>query len=458
LFLLYDDQRACLHAVSAQFALKIRRVLLCAPTGAGKTIIACFAAAHHADRTGGPVWILEHREELIDQTVAALRACDIDCGVVNPSYDLDPCRPIQVVSVFSILNRIHMFKRPSFLIVDEAHHAVEATTWGKIIATCPEARVLGLTATPCRQTGGGLHECFDKLVLGPSTEQLQAIGRLSKLVTYAPSSIDVEGLVKHHGDYSLGPLAERAAKVTGDVIKTYQRLAPGKKFVAFCVSVDHAHKVAEKFRQAGIVAVSVDGTMDRFGRHQAIAAFRDGSIQGLVSCDLVSEGFDVPDVEVGISLRPTASLRVWLQQSGRILRATPGKERAILLDHAGNCHRHGLPTETREWTLHSGSGPGRTGKSTSVRMCESCFGVSPLHAAVCVLCGKPFTSKGRKVIEHDGELSEVDEKLLHDAKKRAQSEARSMQALVSLGKERGYKNPHAWAYHIITARRARGRL
>ena len=135
-------------------------------------------------------------------------------------------------------------------------------------------------------------------------------------------------------------------------------------------------------------------------------AFRDGRVPILTSCDLVSEGFDLPAIEVAIALRPTQSLGLWLQQVGRALRPCEGKTHALLLDHAGNTLRHGLPTDPVEWSLADGLTV-NSKKRPSIRICGHCFAASPPRAAECVNCGRPFPIAPREVQTRAGELAEV---------------------------------------------------
>ena len=246
--------------------------------------------------------------------------------------------------------------------------------------------------------------------------------------------------------------------LVGDCITHYRRHADGRRAVAFCVSVGHARAVAEQFRSVGYKAESVDGQMDRTTRADIIRKFTNGDISVLTSCDLVSEGFDVPAIEVGISLRPTQSLGLWLQQVGRCLRVATGKSSAVVLDHAGNALRHGLPTDQREWSL---KGAEQTGKrrsgdaSIAVKVCRNCFAACDSFAKACKECGEAFPVKERKVTETDGELQEVTS--TQAKPKRQRNEADTLEGLIALGRMRGYKNPAGWARYIFEARQKKRR-
>lgn len=309
--------------IRAAYASGHRRALYVLPTGGGKTLTFSYIT-HHAAAKRQRVWILAHRVELLDQISRTLGEFGTRHGFIAAGYPAHKDALVQVAGVFTVARRLpgervafhNRVAAPDLIICDEAHHATNATTWGRILSAFPRARVLGVTATPCRLDGTGLGECFDAMVLGPSVAELTAQGALVPLKAYAPASIATEGLHTRAGEFIASELAVRAdnATVTGDAVAHYRRLADGKAAVAFCVSVEHARHVAESFTAAGIPAQSVDGTMDRTVRRAVIEAFVKGQIRVLTSCDLVSEGFDVPRVEVGISLRPTQSTGLWLQQ------------------------------------------------------------------------------------------------------------------------------------------------
>ena len=432
--------------------------LLVLPTGGGKTIIFCDVTARHVEK-GGRVSILVHRVELVEQVVKALIDVGIEPGVISPEYPFRPRLPVQVCSVATVYNRLGRVPPPTLVVVDECHHAIRKTRWGKILEVWSKARRLGVTATPTRLSGEGLGDMFDSLIVGPSTQELIDLGALAQVTVYAPKQPDLAGLKRRGGDFATEALAAHMDRptITGDCLDHYNRLAAGKQAVVFCVSVDHAKHVAQQFMAAGHTALSVDGGTHRDLRARIIRDFHQRTIRVLTSCDLISEGFDCPGIEVGVSLRPTASLALYLQQIGRCLRPAPGKDRALILDHAGNTHRHGLPTEPREWSLvgtRSGRGNATEREaSVGVRICPHCFAASRTGSAACGACQRPFPVEPRKVAAKKGELEEVDPRAR--AARREQGKAQGLEALIELGKIRGYKNPAAWANHVWHARRAK---
>jgi DNA repair protein RadD len=434
-----------------------RAPLFVLPTGGGKTFVFSFVA-NNATARGKRVCILVHRQELLLQASRSLTAIGVKHGLIAPGH-VQNQEAVQVASVQTLGRRIAR-QRFNFdlVIIDEAHHAV-AGTWKRLIEAMPAARILGVTATPVRSDGKGLSDVFDHLVFGPSVESLIDMGFLVRPVVYAPpTALDMSGVRVRGGDFDQRDVADRMDKptITGDAVKHYTRLCPGKPAIAFCASVAHAQHVAEQFKASGYSARSVDGTMLDSERRQAIADLGNGRLQVLTSCDIVSEGTDVPVVEAAILLRPTQSTGLYLQQVGRALRPAPGKDRAIILDHVGNCLRHGLPDDHREWSL---DGAPRSARSKSddepdvtVKQCEKCFAVFK-PSLVCPQCGHVHAAKAREIRETEGELQEVDPALLRAQQKREVGQARTLEALIEVAKRRGYKI--GWAHQIWRARQSK---
>ena len=198
------------------------------------------------------------------QVAATLRNFDVPHGVIAAGWYGDHRLPVQVASVFTLTRRLERYAAPDLVIVDEAHHATAGTTWGRLLAEWPASYVIGVSATPVRLSGEGLGECFDEMVEGPTTADLIAAGRLSRYRLFAPQLIATADLHTRAGEYrtdELEAVSDRPS-VTGDAIGHYEKQGGRGRAVAFCVSVAHAHHVAESFRAAGHEAVAVDGGME----------------------------------------------------------------------------------------------------------------------------------------------------------------------------------------------------
>ena len=439
--LLRDYQQKAIDDIRGAFRAGFKRPLLVAPTGSGKTHLFC-SVAHGAAAKGNRIIILVHRQELIDQVSETLKAFDVPHGFIAAGIH-GSHEPVQVASVMTLVRRLDRVHAPDLLVCDEGHHAT-SESFATVLNHWPNARLLGVTATPCRLTGAGLGTMFDTLISGPTVKQLTAAGHLAPAKVYAPPTISTDGMHTLMGDYLKSEISAAVdkPKVTGDAIEHYQRLTPGQKAVVFCVSLEHARHIAEAARAAGIVAVTIDGGMDRELRRRTIADFSRGAIQWLVTVDLVSEGFDVKDIQVGICLRPTQSLALYLQQVGRCLRTAPGKTHATILDHSNNCRRFGLPDEDREWTLDAGAikKSKASERPPPVVVCVNCFSAQT-PATNCQYCGHAFPVKARKVTKVDGELTEItaaDVKAIPKiGRKETNEEARAK--LEAIARERGYK-------------------
>jgi DNA repair protein RadD len=454
-------QRKVIDDLRRAYGQGKRAPLLFLPTGGGKTI--CFAEiARGAEAKGGKVLVVVHRRELLNQAVDKLRAAGLFPGIISAGLTMQLDLPTQVASVQTITRRFDKIKafEPSLIILDEAHHAQEGNAWGEVFKNWPNARRLGVTATPVRSDGGGLDDFFDTLVLGPSVHELTEQGYLSPTELYAPPQVvDMKGVRKQCGDYAKKDLDDRMDKktVTGDAVAHYARICPRMPALAFCVSVGHAEHVAGEFASAGFRAASIDGDMDQGLRAERIKMLGDGRLDVLTSCDVVSEGTDIPIVGAAILLRPTMSEGLFLQQVGRVLRPAPGKTKAVILDHVGNIARHGMPCADRQWTLEGAGKEGGKKKAEGPPppvTCEKCFRQILRPAPPkCPYCGAEMKKTDRmSTLEAvQGELKRIEEAEKIAAKNKARNEqnsARTMEDLITLAKIRGYRNPHAWAAYV----------
>lgn len=439
--------------------------VLVAPTGSGKTVIFSFMVSE-AIKRGRRIIVMVHREELIDQICATLEQFDVPHGRISAGGHYDRRYLAHVASVQTLVRRLERVVPPDGVIVDEAHHCIGATSHGKVAtffrAKNPAMWTIGVTATPERLSGEGLGEMFDHMVVGPTVAELMEAGWLSKYRLFAPQTVDLSGLHTRAGEFVRGEAAEIMGKpqIIGNVVSHYARLCNGAPGVAFCPSVEHSEKTAERFRQYGFRAMSIDGTMAKEVRRSIVADFRRGAINVLASCDLISEGFDLPGIHAAMLLRPTQSMALHLQQIGRSLRPAPGKDAAIILDHVGNTVRHGLPDDHREWTLAGRADREKkegAAANDAVRQCLKCFAISPAFAVRCRDCGEEFPAKTRNVEEVEGELAEIAIQQARRQAKMEQGRASSQEALMELAQRRGYKNPAQWANMILAFRRQKGR-
>lgn len=367
--------------------------------GGGKSCIVA-EIAKRTTHNGKRVLFLIHRKELADQIRSTFKRWGVD---------MELC---QVGMVQTVTRRLRGIERPSLIITDENHHST-AQSYKRIYELFPDVRRVGVTATPTRLNGDGLGDVNDKLIIGVSTKWLIKNKYLAPYDYYAPAIADLTGLHTKMGEYVTSDIEKAMIQkaVFGDVIKYYNRLAKGKKAICYCVSVKHSKTTAEAFVQVGIAAAHIDGETPKTERDRIISDFRTGKVKVLCNVDLISEGFDVPDCECSILLRPTHSLTLYIQQSMRCMRYQPNK-RAIIIDHVGNYARHGMPDDDREWTLDKK--PKRNLKKAEaeqaekVQMCPECFYTTSAGQSVCPNCGYVF-QRGRKVeTVEDAQLVKVE--------------------------------------------------
>lgn len=433
-----------------------RRVLMQAPTGAGKTAITVFMMGRAAE-AGKRSMFLVHQNELLSQTSKALWKQQLTHGMIASGRSKSNL-PAQIASVQTLVRRLDQYPEPDLIIIDECHRSA-ANSYQTILDAYPNAMVIGLTATPARTDGRGLKDTYDTIVLGPSIRQLIDAGYLADYEIFAPAvNIDMSQVKTRAGDYDKAMMEQELDRptITGDAVAAYKKHANGKRCVVMCVSIRHAEHVMESYQQAGVPAEMIEGRMTNSQREAVLERFRVGETLVITQCQLLIEGVDIPSIEVVQWLRPTQSLIIWMQGNGRGLRPSPGKERLLILDQVGNWSKHGLPDDDREWSLEGKKKGKRTtdeDEDVNVQQCKNCYHVFRPGPETCPSCGQPVEKKKKaeiKVVE--GELEKIDITAERLAKKREQGAARSLHELVALGIRRGINNPAGWAAFTHCAR------
>ena len=357
---LYNYQAEMKERIDVAFR-SYRSVMVQMPTGTGKTVLLSEVVKGEEQRVKNPwVWIVVHRRELVEQIRDTLNTM-LSC----PYSTLDTTSPllseISRIKVMSIqwLSRHYqnMAEKPSLIVIDEAHHAV-AKTYAEVMNAYPEAKKLGVTATPCRLNKKGFTDLFDVLLQSWPTKKFIADGRLSlyDYMSIKADSIDqrmVFGLTKRgaDGDFSLKEMSEKldVQPSIERLCDTILRYASNKKGIVYAIDIKHAEHIAEQYRVHGIHAVAISSKTPNDERRLTIDKFKAGLIQVLVNVDLFGEGFDCPDVEFIQLARPTLSLAKYLQQVGRGMRVFEGKKFCLILDNVGLYRLFGLPSDERDW-------------------------------------------------------------------------------------------------------------
>jgi superfamily II DNA or RNA helicase len=391
------------QTVGRVIAAVANRPILVAPTGSGKTVMATAVV----ERLGGRVLWMAHRKELIEQAAGRLQAHGLTVGVIKAGVRPTPLAPVQVASVGSLLRRD--FPPAELIVIDECHHAA-AESYRTILEGYPGVPLVGLTATPFRLDGRGLGDLFGEIVVAAHTDDLCRQGILHKPKVWASPPPNLQGVKVIAGDYNQGQLAERVNTQdrNADLVAMWLKHAAGKRTVAFAVDVEHSQDIADAFVAAGVAAEHLDGATSEREREGILSRLASGETLIVCNCMVLTEGWDLPALECAIVARPTDSLNLHLQMVGRIMRACPGKDGAIVLDHAGNHHKHGLVTRRLNYTL-SGDRVG-SDEPLSLRRCEVCGLFFALTDPCCPDCGwipiPAGITRERPEIHGAGELAE----------------------------------------------------
>ncbi len=423
-------QQQGIAAVRASIAKGHHAPLYVLPTGGGKTIM--FAdIARSGSALGNRILILVHRREIMAQTLQKLCALGVTAGQIATgkprTADL-----VQVAMIQTLVRRLEWVRRPDVIVIDEAHHVLGENSHGRALSYWRDVPRIGFTATPSRMDGRGLRESFDDLIIGPSISELVTQGHLSYPVVYRPPQEQSADYHVKRGDFDVDEqqraMSER--RIVGDVIDHYRRHFNGAPAICFCVNVEHTRLMAAQFSNAGYLALPVYGDMADGDREEALDGLKEGRVQIITSCDLISEGFDTPAVAGVILLRRTMSLGLALQQIGRSLRpiyaegydlttregrlaaiAASIKPSAKILDHAGNYYLHGHVLADREWSLDSQRRDPRKVRPPVTTSCPKCYAVIPGTPRKCPYCGFAFaeavTPRARDFGSIEGELVEA---------------------------------------------------
>jgi DNA repair protein RadD len=444
---LRDHQMRTVEALREGFKKGNRSQILYAPTGFGKTEVAIYLMKATAENYKRAVMLMD-RIVLVDQTSARLSKYGLEHGVYQADHwRYRPMERLQVCSA-QTLERRDNFPQTELLIIDEAHVSRRQTI--EFIKSRPDMKVIGLTATPFTK---GLGDVYTHVVNGSTTDFLVTNKWLAPLRVYIAKEIDMTGAKKVAGEWSQDVATERGMKITGDIVeswitKTHEVFGRPRKTIVFCSGVQHGADLVEKFAERGYNFVSISYKDDDEFKRQAIEDFSkpDTTIHGLIATDILTRGFDVPDVMIGVSARPfSKSLSSHVQQMGRVMRSYPGKEYGLWLDHSGNYLRF-----RDDWDevfndgvkeLDDSKEKARkepTEKEKKESKCPACGYLWHKAALSCPACGhvKPRRSL---VSEVPGELQELGQTVRRDDRQSFYSQ------LIYIANDRNYAK--GWAAH-----------
>ena len=444
---LRDDQLKLKFGVYSGWNSGNKNMLAVLPTGGGKSVVMSDIILDK-NNLGCRQIVMAHRTELVGQMSIHVERRGIKHRIIAPKnvvrqvidehrrefngYSfINPSAHCAVGGVDTIISRADELKswaeQQEHWFIDEAHHVLTLNKWGKCAAMFPNALGLGVTATPERADGQGLgiHSdgVFYDMVEGPTMRELINTGALCDYEIVIPESdFEVPESVAPSGDYSQKKMREASKKshIVGDVVKEYSRYAIGKRAIVFATDVETANEISKNFNEHGIQAASVSAKTPAEVRSDYIRRFRDGRLTVLVNVDLFGEGFDVPAVEVVIMARPTASLAVFLQQFGRVLRTMKEKDFGLVIDHVSNWKRHGFPDKPRYWTLDRREKRAKKEpdpEDIELTVCKGCSRPYERVFPICPHCGcEPIVSEGGRGSPEqvDGDLVLLDRAKLEE--------------------------------------------
>ena len=337
-------------------ALRLHRsVMAQMPTGTGKTylltaVIDSFVRNNPMEK----VWIVAHRRELVSQIDETVRKFH-SYSVSNTSSLLSSVKAMSIQWLMRHYDEIE--EEPGMIVIDEAHHAL-AKTYKEMWERFPNAKFLGLTATPCRLNGKGFTDLFDVLVQSWGVPEFISKGRLA---TYDFVSIKSDGVTQRlidslqkrgaDGDYQnkeMDMLLNKKPSIER-LYRSLEEYGKDRKGIVYAINISHAQKITKLYQEHGVKAIAIDSKTPATERQQDIEAFKKGDIQVLVNVDIFSEGFDCPDVEFVQLARPTLSLAKYLQMVGRGLRVAKGKKNCVIIDNVGLYRVFGLPSQVWNW-------------------------------------------------------------------------------------------------------------
>jgi len=408
--ILRDYQERAVAEVKAAWQT-VPRVLLALPTGGGKTECAIALATDTLADKRRVLVVVDRKVLCVQWRERFARNGHAHVGLLQGENTVGTWAPILVATAQTLRAR-GIPEDVGLVVLDESH--IWHLAHDQVLESCAAAKVLGLSATPLRE---GLGERFDKLVIGATIRQLTDAGHLVPARVFAPSkdqiTLALAQIKIRAGDYASNELSElmRNKAVIGDVVANWRDKAENRQTIAFCVDKAHARDLADEFVLDGVpAAVVVDETSDE-DRVEIFARFNRGDIKVLSSVGVLGVGFDSPIAACAILARPTLSTMLHIQQAGRVIRTYPGKVDAIILDHAANSLRHGLPidfvppSDLSEINRTSDK-KRKDAERSEYATCRNCEAIYPRSEDACPECGTPRTVY-TKVVVLEGRLVPV---------------------------------------------------
>ena len=402
---LRDYQKKAIDDVFEYICNKSGNPVVIAPTGSGKSILIAEIIRRSLKWWPGTrILMLTHQKELIEQDMDKLKkiAPELDMGVYSASLkSKDASHDVTFASIQSICK--NKDDKCNVVLVDECHliNNNESGNYRSYLGML-NCRVIGFTATPYRLGQGmivGDDTIFDHYIETIGILDMQKRGYLSRLSSKTTATIlDVNGVGKLSGEFKQGELDRKVNTLDTNeaVVEELSRYITNegiRHMIVFCTSVDHAYSIKSLLNEKGVPTVCVEGAMDKATREKAIEEFTSGKAVCATNVNVLSIGFDYPEIDCVVMLRPTLSTALYVQQAGRGLRIAPNKERCLLLDFAENVKRHG------PIGMLSAIPKGKTKEGSGVppmKTCPECLELLLASASVCPTCGHVFPRHSRE--------------------------------------------------------------
>jgi superfamily II DNA or RNA helicase len=399
-----------------------KKIVMVLPTGGGKSAIFAQVIVNLLLNGKKVLWIV-HRRNLVIQMQGVLKDhFGIDAGIIMSGIEGDEEKNVQLCTIQTYSRRIrldslsgaHFFMNADVVLVDECHRSISKSYMDLLQCYYSDKIIIGCTATPARADGRGLGELYTALIEVAKVKELTEQGFLTPARYFVPVTVDLEGVKIAMGDYVIKELDEKLnkAKVIGDVVENWLKLAEGRKTIVFAVNVAHSKNLCEAFNRAGVSAEHLDARSSDEERQAVFLNMEKGRTQVICNVALYQEGMDVPGISCVVIARPTKSMGLYRQCCGRGLRPLPGKKNCLILDHGNVIEEHGLLDWDVEWVL---DGKERAWKKprrenvTKLVKCRACNLVFSSRAT-CPDCGTEVVSFGRKMKTIEAELEELTDK------------------------------------------------
>ncbi|MDJ1497384.1 DEAD/DEAH box helicase family protein [Cytophagaceae bacterium DM2B3-1] len=386
-------QEECIQAIAQKHQSGTKRVILCLPTGAGKTVTFSEITRRTLEAAGlGRILILVDRIELLYQAAATLRKAGLEVGLLKAGVKYMPSQEVVVAMVETYYKRVKKgWSLPDLhlIIIDEAHKG----NFRKVIDLHPDLPIIGATATPVAASKHDpLKDYFEDIVIGTEIHLLIEAGYLAT-PRYFAVPMEITASTGYDGEYKNSELYTdfNKPKLYRGCVSNQQEHALGKKTVIFCVNIAHTQLTAQAFREVHEQVRTVTSYTSDEERQATLQWFAHTPDAILVNCGILTTGFDEPSIECIILNRATQSLPLYLQMCGRGSRTTATKEEFIIIDMGNNILEHGLWHVPRDWSylFHSGKPP-KTLDIAPTKECTECHSIIPLGSVHCPYCGWEF--------------------------------------------------------------------